>query len=114
MIRRRYTAHQPQARARGNQQGDRIMFRALLILLGVASFAGAGEAPMKYRVYVGTYTGGKSKGIYRAELDLKTGKLTGMELAAETGNPSFLAIHPSLKYLYAVGEGGGKEGGVSA
>src|SRR5256885_1021712 len=81
---------------------------------GTATVAIAEETPMKYRVYFGTYSGGKSKGIYRAELDLKTGKLTGVELAAETANPSFLAVHPSLKYLYAVGEGGGKEGTVSA
>ena len=39
------------------------------------------------------------------------------DLAAETGSPSFLAIHPSKKYLYAVGEmgmPGAKGGGVSA
>ena len=27
------------------------------------------------------------------------------------GSPSFLAIHPNRKFLYAVGEGGGKDGG---
>src|SRR5947199_9562835 len=90
------------------------MVRSLLILLATATLAAAEEAPMKYRVYVGTYTGGKSKGIYRAELDLKTGALTNVALAAETGNPSFLAVHPSAKYLYAVRAGGGKEGTVSA
>lgn len=70
-------------------------------------------APTAYWVYFGTYTGGKggSKGIYRAKLDLKTGKLSAAELAAEMGSPSFLAVHPTGKTLYAVGEGGGKEGG---
>ncbi len=33
------------------------------------------------------------------------------ELAAEMGSPSFVTIHPNGKFLYAVGEGGGKDGG---
>ena len=69
-------------------------------------------------VYVGTYTGPKSKGIYLFRLDLATGKPTGPELAGEVANPSFLAIHPSGRYLYAVGElgefAGKKSGAVSA
>ncbi len=71
--------------------------------------------PAAYWVYFGTYTGGKaenaSKGIYRAKLDVKTGKLSPAELAAEVGSPSFLAVHPNGKSLYAVGESGGKDGG---
>jgi 6-phosphogluconolactonase len=70
------------------------------------------------RVYVGTYTGGKSKGIYLFQMDPATGRLTPEGVAAETDNPSFLAIHPSRKYLYAVNEvgefGGQKSGAVSA
>ena len=71
-----------------------------------------------YRVYVGTYTGGESKGIYLLELDPASGALTSRGLAAEAVNPSFLAIHPSRRFLYAVGEvddfGGKKAGGVAA
>src|SRR4051812_36415949 len=61
----------------------------------------AGEKSDKLWVFVGTYTGGKdgSKGIYRMELDLTTGKLSKPALAAEVTSPSFLAIHPSGKYL---------------
>jgi 6-phosphogluconolactonase len=55
-------------------------------------------------VYFGTYTGGNSKGIYVSRLDSATGKLSAPELAAETRNPSFLAVHPTGKFLYAVGE----------
>jgi 6-phosphogluconolactonase len=69
-------------------------------------------------LYVGTYTGGPSKGIYRFDMDPATGKLTGRALAATTANPSFLAIHPNHRFLYAVGEleqfGGKKSGAVSA
>jgi 6-phosphogluconolactonase len=66
-------------------------------------------------VYFGTYTGGKgavaSKGVYRSKFTTETGKLSAPELAAEMTNPSFLAAHPSGEFLYAVGEGGGKDGG---
>src|SRR5262245_26815557 len=72
----------------------------------------------KLWVYVGTYTGPKSQGIYLFDLDLATGAMTSKGVAAETKSPSFLAIHPSKKYLYAVGEiaefDGKKSGAVSA
>ena len=55
-------------------------------------------------IYIGTYTGPKSKGIYWSRFDPKTGKLTGPELAAEAKNPTFLAIHPNSRFLYAVAE----------
>jgi 6-phosphogluconolactonase len=54
-------------------------------------------------VFVGTSTGGgKSKGIYRFAFDPETGRAEGLALAAETANPTFLAIHPSARFLYAV------------
>ena len=73
-------------------------------------------------MYVGTYTGGngpnQSRGIYLLELDLDSGTVGKPKLAAESINPSFLAIHPSHKFLYAVNEVGEFEGqrggGVSA
>ena len=57
-----------------------------------------------YLMYVGTYTNGKSKGIYSFKFDSATGQATPMGLAAETANPSFVAIHQNRKYLYSVGE----------
>ncbi len=68
--------------------------------------------------YIGTYTGQGSQGIYLAEFDLKSGELKLEGLAAEVDNPTFLAIHPTGKYLYAAGEIGNfkgmKAGAVSA
>src|ERR1035437_4438303 len=55
-------------------------------------------------VYFGTYTGAKSKGIYVSRFDTATGRLTDPELAVATASPSFLAIHPSQRFLYAAGE----------
>ena len=71
-----------------------------------------------YFVYIGSYTGPKSRGIYVYKLASATGKLTPLGLAAETASPAFLAIHPNHRYLYAVNEvskfDGQKTGSVSA
>lgn len=61
-------------------------------------------------VYIGTYTGAKSKGIYLGRLDSKTGALKMVGLAAETANPSFLAIHPNRRFVYAATEIGDFKG----
>lgn len=56
-------------------------------------------------VFIGTNTGKHtaSKGIYLADFDPATGKLTEPKLAAEYQNPGFLALHPTKPVLYAVG-----------
>jgi 6-phosphogluconolactonase len=61
----------------------------------------------QYMVYVGTYTGPESKGLYAYRFDAKTGDIKPLGLAGVAQNPSFLAIHPNHKFLYAVGESGG-------
>lgn len=55
-------------------------------------------------LYVGTYTDGDSRGIYRLHLDPATGLLDEPQLVAATENPSFIALHPSGRWLYAVNE----------
>lgn len=87
----------------------------LSVLLASAAMSAPPPAPPaeKYWVYLGTYTGGPSgsKGVYRCELDVATGKLSEPELAAELTSPSFLTFRPDGKVMYAVGETGGKDGG---
>jgi 6-phosphogluconolactonase len=87
----------------------------------MAMVVGAGtltQAEDKMICYFGTYTGSGSEGIYVGEFDLKTGGLKLIGLAAKVDNPTFLAIHPSGKYLYSAGEigdfKGKKTGAVSA
>lgn len=90
------------------------------ITLAVASSAAAGEGPgtqKAYFMYVGTYTtpASKSQGIYVYRFE--GGRVTPLGLAAESVNPSFLALGRD-KFLYAVNETqdyrGQKSGGVSA
>ena len=58
----------------------------------------------EYLAYVGTYTGHGSEGIYSFHFNPATGELTPIVLAASSENPSFLAVDPHGRYLYAVNE----------
>ncbi len=75
------------------------IFALPFLLASVSSLAGTAE------FYLGTYTKpGGSRGIYRGSLDTTTGALTVLGLAGEAKNPSFLAMHPAGKFLYAAME----------
>lgn len=91
---------------------------ALVSILTLAASVGHPAETNSQRVYFGTYTGQGSEGIYVADQDLATGKLSTPRLAAKVTNPSFLAVHPNRQYLYAVSEvdttEGKKGGGVTA
>ncbi len=86
---------------------------ALFLLIAPFVFPVAGRsaekpAPsQKYLVFVGTYTTKtESKGIYAYGFDSDTGKLTPKGVAAETRDPSWVAVHPSGKFLYVANEAG--------
>jgi 6-phosphogluconolactonase len=80
-------------------------------LLGVAGPASAAskvedddDAPhAPILTYVGTYTP-NGQGIYLYSMDPSTGKLTLVKVAAMIQSPSWIAIHPNGRYLYAVNE----------
>lgn len=101
---------------------DRRSFLFLLLAVSVLALGGHARAAAEkdqYLAYVGTYTAKtQSKGIYVYRFDLATGNLASNGVAAETPDPSFLAVHPGGKFLYAVNEGaiadGGKHGAVTA
>ncbi len=69
---------------------------------GALSFPGMGEHRGPHRLFIGTYTRRASLGIYAASLDRATGALGMPELAAEAPNPTFLALSPDRRFLYAV------------
>jgi 6-phosphogluconolactonase (cycloisomerase 2 family) len=100
-----------------------ISRRALL-----KSAAALAIAPMTSRVaraapsapifaYVGAYTP-NGQGIYLFSFDPASGDLTQIKVAAAIPSPSWLAIHPNGKYLYAVNEisnfNGSPNGSVTA
>src|SRR5262249_60035448 len=69
-------------------------------------------------LYVGTYTSGKSEGIYIYRMNLAGGELKRAATVKGVSNPSFLAIDPKRRFLYAANESGEfagrKGGGVTA
>lgn len=86
-------------------------------LLGVCALRTHAWSNQDRVLYVGTYTSGKSEGIYGYRMDSVSGKLTRFS-SIKSVNPSFLAIDRKKRYLYAVNEvadyAGKPGGGVSA
>jgi 6-phosphogluconolactonase len=87
------------AAAKGSRAFEFFRWSFVAMTLACGSASGA-----DWTAYVGTYTSGASKGIYRLRFDDATGKLTTLDLAAETPNPSFLAVSPNGRFLYAANE----------
>ncbi|MGF6901214.1 lactonase family protein [Paraburkholderia sp. GAS348] len=96
----------------------------VLMVSIVASHAFAqdsGPAPADgvYDMLVGTYTGGKSEGLYVYRFDTKTGEATRVSVA-QTVNPSYLVVSRDRRFVYAVNELPGdngpatQRGGISA
>ena len=69
----------------------------------------AEPAPGLERFYIGTYSGA----IYQSTLNLGTGSFGAASVAASIGDPSFVALTPDRRFLYAVNEGGGTVGAFS-
>ena len=79
----------------------------------------SGQEAKRRLLFVGTQTGpGGSQGIYAYHWDPASGDLQAAGLAAESDNPTFLAVDPDAKYLFAANEIAGFEakasGAVSA
>jgi 6-phosphogluconolactonase len=89
-----------------------------LLMTPAVRLAAKPPAKGKFLLYIGTYTGQYSKGIYAYRFNSKSGQLAPLGLVAETANPSYLAVHPSQKFLYAANEvddfEGKKAGSISA
>ncbi len=87
--------------ARMRIRSPQFLLCSSLLLTSFAAFAQS-----TYQVFVGTYTGPHSKGIYSFRFDAVSGKVTSPEVAAETENPSFLVIDARGRFVYAVNETG--------
>lgn len=85
-------------------------------VVGAINFPAIPNMSQDLLLYVGTYTSGKSEGIYMYSMSPTTGTLT-LKTSVRSENPSFLAVN-SGRFLYAVNEvpdlDGKRTGGVSA
>jgi 6-phosphogluconolactonase len=91
---------------------------ALFTTTAVVGTASRFAPPAERLVYVGTYTGEMSKGIYAFHFDDSSGALTPLGLVAETPSPSFLTSSADGRYVFAVNElqtfGGAASGSVTS
>jgi 6-phosphogluconolactonase len=80
----------------------------------------AGKESQRHLLFVGTQTvkGSSSRGVYSYHWDAVKGQLSNQLLAAESDNPTFIAVDPQGRYLYAADEidefEGQKSGSVSS
>lgn len=75
----------------------------LMLMAGLLMACTAKEESKNYPFYLGTYTDGDSKGIYKGVLK-SDGTFDSLQLVAETTNPSFLCFANSQQTLLAVSE----------
>lgn len=88
------------------------------LLIFVAMLTPTQAQRPKEILYVGTYSTRGSEGIYVYSFDRKARSLQRLQGISNGKSPSFLTIHPSGRFLYAVNEGDSegedKSGTVSA
>jgi 6-phosphogluconolactonase len=87
----------------------RLFFCATLTLGCNPAFAAG-----KYIAYVGTYTDDAAKGVYALKWDAKSKKFVSLGLQAEVASPSFVAVSPSHKFLYAITERAARRDGTGS
>jgi 6-phosphogluconolactonase len=89
----------------------------LFALLALTSCSNLGQntrpAAKEYYMLIGTYTSGKSEGIYVYKFNTEDGTFMPVSVAKGIKNPSFIAVSPDERHVYSVSEGDGK-GSVTA
>lgn len=97
---------------------------ALTAALTLAAILGCANAAQAGRAYIGTYTqeptargNNHGEGIYLVDVDDKSGAVSNPRLVAKMKSPSWIALSPDHRFLYANAEildYEGKTGSVSA
>ena len=62
-------------------------------------------------IYIGNYTKGADAAVYRGEIDTASGALSILGHTKCEDAPSYLALHPTGKYVYVVSETNSHDGG---
>ncbi len=89
----------------------KFLFLVFLVLCGVIA-----KAQQQSYLITGTYTNGKSEGIYVFQFNSNDGTAKAVS-SIKISNPSFVAVSPDEKFAYSVEEDAaknGKEGEISA
>lgn len=65
---------------------------------------------MKKEVYIGTYNNDENSGIFKLEVDVKTGEMSGLKQVAKVLNPNYMVIDKEKNLVYSVLKDGEKGG----
>ena len=84
----------------------------LFFILALCSFTGNAQNNTYYML-VGTYSGGKSEGIYVYRFNAQRGIATQVNKVASE-NASYMVVSPDQRFVYTVNEHKGKPGEISA
>jgi 6-phosphogluconolactonase len=88
---------------------------ALILMLALPTLLQAQNKSKVYDLLVGTYTTGKSQGIYVYRFDTETGKATYLNKVTGVNNPSYITVSTNRKFVYSVNEvGTARTGSVSS
>ncbi|WP_316801759.1 lactonase family protein [Pedobacter nototheniae] len=80
---------------------------SLFLLIAISISAFAQQKQVTYNLLIGTYTNtGKSEGIYTYGFNTLTGATKLKNITKNVANPSYLALNPGGKFVYAVNETG--------
>jgi len=90
-----------------------ILFIGLLISSTVFGQPTTKKKSVERYLLVGTYTSGKSEGIYVYKFNPNTGEVKFVS-TAKADNHSFLSVSPNEKFVYAVNENGDDKGSIAA
>lgn len=80
-----------------------ILFLLSLSIMGISSCTGQ-QAGSDYYLFVGTYTGEGSEGIYLYKFNSDDGSFSAVDTVSGIDNPSYLTLSPDNSFLYAVNE----------
>jgi len=80
------------------------MNRLLIVILSLCWSFGYSQKSKEF-LYVGTFSVRGSQGIYVYEFNRAKGRMKEVQVVKTLESPSFIAVHPSGKYLYSVNRG---------
>ena len=86
----------------------KYLLAALVLLITFFSFS---QGNNEYYLFIGTYTSGKSEGIYVYKFNSSSGEFSHVS-KIWSANPSFLAVSPDTRFIYSVNEN--QPGGISS
>src|SRR5260221_14769379 len=81
----------------------------LITLFCISFFAFSQNSADDHYLLIGTYTSGKSEGIYVYKFNSQTGDFSYVSTAKNVSNPSYLAVSPNEKFVYAANENHNKD-----